>query len=52
LESLPDDLTNWKKWWSNRALKVFLVFILTGVGAAAGNLIGTVEVYRRLISVL
>ena len=52
LEALPDEIGQPRRWWRNRALKVFLVFLLTSLGAAAGNLIGTVEIVRRFVGAL
>ena len=52
LEALPDEIGRPGRWWKNRALKVFLVFLLTSLGAAAGNLIGTVEIVRRFVGAL
>ena len=52
LEALPDEIGQPGRWWKNRALKVFLVFLLTSLGAAAGNLIGTVEIVRRFVGAL
>ena len=52
LEALPDEIGQPGRWWKNRALKVFLVFLLTSLGAAAGNLVGTAAIVRKFVGAL
>jgi pheromone shutdown-related protein TraB len=44
IQSIGDDFHKIRRWWSNKALRVFLIFILSGVGSAAGTYIGGFEV--------
>jgi pheromone shutdown-related protein TraB len=39
LESAGDDLATMKGWWSNRLMRVLLVFLLTSVGSALGTIV-------------
>tara|TARA_B100001029_G_C15058313_1_gene456196 strand:+ start:1690 stop:2874 length:1185 start_codon:yes stop_codon:yes gene_type:complete len=48
--SITDDFSNPKKWWSNKLLKVFLIFILTGLGSAFGTYFGAFQIFNNLIS--
>jgi pheromone shutdown protein TraB len=35
-------------WWKNRLLKVFLAFILPGIGSMIGTWIGGYEIVKNL----
>lgn len=48
-ESVADDMSSFSKWWKNRLLRVFLVFILTGLGSAVGTWVGGYEIFKNLI---
>ncbi len=37
-------------WWRNKLLRVFLVFILTGIGSAIGTYVGGYEIIKTLMS--
>ena len=37
-----------KEWWRNRLLKVFLAFLLPGLGSAIGTWVGGIEILRNL----
>jgi pheromone shutdown-related protein TraB len=39
LESAGEDLATMKGWWSNRLMRVLLVFLLTSVGSAIGTIV-------------
>ncbi|SDO40492.1 TraB/GumN family protein [Desulforhopalus singaporensis] len=47
-ESAGDDMVSFKGWWKNRLLRVFLVFLLTGIGSAIGTWIGGYEIMSNL----
>lgn len=47
--TVTEDFTNPKKWWSNKLLKVFLIFILTGLGSAIGTYFGAFQIFNNLI---
>ena len=38
-ERLRRDVTTLKGWWTNRAARVLLVFVLSTLGASAGTLV-------------
>lgn len=48
-ETAGDDLGTFKGWWKNRLLRVFLVFILTGLGSFVGTWVGGYEIVKNLI---
>jgi pheromone shutdown-related protein TraB len=48
LEGLADDIGSIGKWWSNRMLKIFLVFILTTFGSLIGTYVGGFEIIKNL----
>lgn len=48
-ESVADDMAGISSWWKNRLLRVFLVFILTGLGSAIGTWVGGYEIVKNLI---
>lgn len=39
LESLLDDLTHWKGWWTNRVARVLLVFFFSNLGSSLGTFV-------------
>ena len=47
-EQVADDIGSAKRWWSNRLLRIFLVFLLTTFGSIFGNCVGGAEVVRNL----
>ncbi len=48
-ESAGDDVATFRGWWKNKLLRVFLVFLLTGLGSAIGTWIGGYEIFKNLI---
>ena len=48
-ETVADDMTHFSRWWTNKLLRVFLVFILTGVGSAIGTYVGGYEIVTNLL---
>jgi len=48
-ESVAGDMSHVGRWWSNKLLRVFLVFILTGLGSAIGTYIGGYEIVKNLL---
>ena len=48
-QSAGDDISSLKGWWKNRLLRVFLVFLLTGLGSAIGTWVGGYEIFTNLI---
>jgi pheromone shutdown-related protein TraB len=47
-QTVSDDLSRPRAWWSNRLLRVFLAFLLPSLGAMAGLYIGGAAVIREL----
>ncbi|MDD3813955.1 MAG: TraB/GumN family protein [Desulfocapsaceae bacterium] len=48
-ETVGDDMGTIFGWWKNKLLRVFLVFILTGLGSSMGTYIGGYEIIKNLI---
>jgi len=48
-ESAGDDIATLKGWWKNKLLRVFLVFLLTGLGSAIGTWVGGYEIFKNLV---
>ncbi|MDO8946263.1 MAG: TraB/GumN family protein [Desulfocapsaceae bacterium] len=48
-ETVGDDMGTIFKWWKNKLLRVFLVFLLTGIGSSLGTYIGGYEIIKNLI---
>lgn len=49
-QSAGDDISSIKGWWKNRLLRVFLVFLLTGLGSSIGTWVGGYEIFTNLIN--
>ncbi len=47
-ELAGEDVGTFSGWWRNRLLRVFLVFFLTTIGAAAGAWIGSYAIFTNL----
>ena len=47
-QTVGDDLSHWRRWWSSRLLRIFLVFLLTTLGSVIGTWVGGVEVVSNL----
>jgi pheromone shutdown protein TraB len=48
LESVADDAGSLRRWWGNRLLRIFLVFLLTTIGGSIGTYVGGVEILSNL----
>ncbi|HLU82077.1 MAG TPA: TraB/GumN family protein [Trueperaceae bacterium] len=48
-ERLRKDVTTWRGWWSNRAARVLLVFVLSTLGASAGTFLAGARIFGRLL---
>jgi len=47
-QSVGDDVSQWRRWWSSRLLRIFLVFALTTFGSVIGTWVGGIEVISNL----
>ncbi|WP_420209227.1 TraB/GumN family protein [Candidatus Electronema sp. JC] len=47
-ETVAADIGTLRGWWSNRLLRVFLVFLLTGFGSSIGTWIGGYKIFTSL----
>lgn len=47
-QSVTDDVNKLKNWWSNKLLRILLVFILAGLGSALGTYVGLYEIIKNL----
>jgi pheromone shutdown protein TraB len=48
LETVADDAAVPRRWWSNRLLRIFLVFLLTTIGGMIGTYVGGAELISNL----
>lgn len=48
-ETAGIDIASFVGWWKNRLLRIFLVFILTGLGSAIGTWVGGYEIFKNLV---
>ena len=48
-ETAGEDIGTLKGWWRNRLLRVFLVFLLTGLGSAIGTWVGGYEIFKNVL---
>ena len=47
---LRADVASWRGWWRNRVSRIFLVFLLSSLGAAMGTYLAGVQIVRRLFA--
>ncbi len=48
LHDVMSDIRMPRKWWSNRLLRIFLVFFLTNLGSSIGTFVGGAEILSNL----
>ena len=48
-QSVSEDVAKAAKWWQNKLLRIFLVFILAGIGSAIGTYVGAYEIIKNLL---
>ena len=48
--TVGDDLSDPKRWWQSRLMRIFLVFLFTTVGSLIGTYAGGFEVLSNLVS--
>lgn len=49
-QEVSKDFRKISKWWKNRLLKVFLVFILSSIGGVIGTSVGFFEIVRNVFN--
>ncbi|MDH3330588.1 MAG: TraB/GumN family protein [Desulfobulbaceae bacterium] len=49
-ETVGSDILSMAKWWQNKLLRIFLVFILTGMGSMVGTWVGGYKIFTNLFS--
>jgi pheromone shutdown-related protein TraB len=49
-ESVSTDMVSFKGWWHNKLLRIFLVFLLTGLGSSIGTWVGGYKIFSTLFS--
>jgi len=47
-QTVSDDVRVVSKWWTNKLLRILLVFILAGLGSMLGTYVGAYEIIRNL----
>ncbi len=47
-ETLAEDAGSFRKWWSNRLLRVILVFVFSQIGSMIGTYVGGYEIISNL----
>ncbi len=48
LQTVSEDIGHLTKWWQNKLLRIFLVFILTSLGSLIGTYVGGYEIISNL----
>jgi pheromone shutdown-related protein TraB len=49
-QTVASDVTQLRRWWESRLLRVFLAFLLPTLGASLGMIFGSVEIFGNLFS--
>jgi pheromone shutdown protein TraB len=49
-ESVSTDIATVRGWWQNKLLRIFLVFILTGLGSSIGTWVGGYRIFTNLFA--
>lgn len=49
LQSVSDDLRVPVQWWRNKLLRIFLAFLLPGIGSMIGTWVGGYEIFSNLL---
>ena len=47
---LRADVASWRGWWRNRVSRIFLVFLLSSLGAAIGTYLASFQIVKRLFA--
>jgi len=49
-EAVSIDISTVRGWWQNRLLRIFLVFIMTGLGSSIGTWVGGYRIFTNLFA--
>lgn len=49
-EAVSTDIGTVRGWWQNRLLRIFLVFIMTGLGSSIGTWVGGYRIFTNLFT--
>ena len=49
-ETVGNDIGTIRGWWQNKLLRIFLVFILTGMGSVIGTWVGGYKIFSNLFN--
>ncbi len=49
-EAVSTDISTVRGWWQNRLLRIFLVFIMTGLGSSIGTWVGGYRIFTSLFA--
>jgi pheromone shutdown-related protein TraB len=49
-ETVGSDILSFPGWWRNKLLRIFLVFLLTGVGSMIGTWVGGYRIFTNLFT--
>jgi len=49
-EAVATDISTVRGWWQNRLLRIFLVFIMTGLGSSIGTWVGGYRIFTNLFA--
>ncbi|GMR23422.1 MAG: TraB/GumN family protein [Acidobacteriota bacterium] len=47
-QTVGEDVSHLRKWWQNKLLRVFLAFLLPGIGSMLGSVVGGIEIFSNL----
>lgn len=47
-QSIGEDVGVLRRWWQNKLLRVFLAFLLPGIGSMLGSVVGGIEIFSNL----
>ncbi len=49
-EAVSNDIVTLRGWWRNKLLRIFLVFIMTGLGSSIGTWVGGYRIFTSLFA--
>ncbi|MCA9731294.1 MAG: TraB/GumN family protein [Deferribacteres bacterium] len=47
-QTVSKDFGSFPRWWQNKLLRIFLVFLLSGIGSIVGTWVGAMEIFSNL----